>query len=57
MLTVTPQGVLEKAQLTVYFLQRKRVEFEALKQEIADLEKQLPKNGTGLERLTGRQSE
>jgi len=54
---LTPQGMLEKAQLTVFFLQRKRVEFEVLKQEIADLEKQAPKNGTGLEGLIGRQSE
>ena len=37
--------MLEKAQLTVYFLQRKRAEFEALKQEIAELEKQVPKDG------------
>jgi EPS-associated MarR family transcriptional regulator len=42
---LTPQGMLEKAQLTVYFLQRKRAEFEALKQEIAELEKQVPKDG------------
>jgi len=54
---LTPQGMLEKAQLTVYFLQRKRAEFEALKQEIADLEKQVPKNGSVLKKMTGRQSE
>ena len=54
---LTPQGIVEKAQLTVHFLQRKRAEFEALKQEIADLEKQVPKNGAGLERFTGGQSE
>ena len=54
---LTPQGLLEKAQLTVYFLQRKRAEFEALKQEIADLEKQVPKNGLDFEKITGRQSE
>jgi EPS-associated MarR family transcriptional regulator len=54
---LTPQGLLEKAQLTVYFLQRKRSEFEALKQEIADLEKQVPKDGAFLEKKTGRQSD
>jgi len=54
---LTPQGMLEKAQLTVYFLQRKRAEFEALKQEIADLEKQVPKVGAFLEKRTGRQSD
>ena len=54
---LTPQGMLEKAQLTVYFLQRKRAEYEALKQEIADLEKQVPKNGLDFEKITGRQSE
>ena len=54
---LTPQGLLEKAQLTVYFLQRKRAEYEALKQEIAYLEKQVPKNGTGLERVNGHYDE
>jgi EPS-associated MarR family transcriptional regulator len=54
---LTPQGLLEKAQLTVYFLQRKRSEFEALKQEIADLENQVPKDGAFLEKRTGRQSD
>jgi EPS-associated MarR family transcriptional regulator len=54
---LTPQGLLEKAQLTVYFLQRKRSEFEALKQEIADLEKQVPKDGAFLEKRTRRQSD
>ena len=54
---LTPQGMLEKAQLTVYFLQRKRAEYEALKQEIAYLEKQVPKNGLDFEKITGRQSE
>ena len=54
---LTPQGMLEKAQLTVYFLQRKRSEFEALKQEIADLEKQVPKNAVNPTKMTRRQSE
>ena len=35
---LTPQGILEKTQLTVNFLQRKRAEFQALKQEIVELE-------------------
>ena len=52
---LTPQGLLEKAQLTVHFLQRKRSEFETLKHEIADLEKQVPKDGAFLEKMTGCQ--
>jgi hypothetical protein len=36
--------LLEKTQLTVNFLQRKRAEFEALKQEIVELEKQMQAN-------------
>ena len=52
---LTPQGIVEKAQLTAHFLQRKRSEFETLKQEIEDLEKQLPKDGAFLEKMTGRQ--
>jgi len=51
---LTPQGVLEKAQLTVHFLQRKRAEFEVLKQEIADLEKEVPKDSAILEKMTGQ---
>jgi EPS-associated MarR family transcriptional regulator len=54
---LTPQGMLEKAHLTLYFLQKKRSEFEALKQEIADLEKQVPKDGAFLEKRTRRQSD
>jgi EPS-associated MarR family transcriptional regulator len=41
---LTPQGLLEKTILTVDFLQRKRDEFEALKQEIVELEMQIPAN-------------
>lgn len=48
---LTPQGLLEKTQLTVNFLQRKRAEFEALKQEIADLEKQMSANEIDLEKM------
>jgi hypothetical protein len=49
--------MLEKAHLTLYFLQRKRAEFEALKQEIADLEKQVPKNAANPTKMTRRQSD
>lgn len=41
---LTPQGFFEKTQLTVNFLQRKRAEFQALKQEIVELEKQMLAN-------------
>ena len=41
---LTPQGFFEKTQLTVNFLQRKRAEFEALKLEIVELEKQMSAN-------------
>jgi len=47
---LTPQGLLEKTQLTVNFLQRKRAEFEALKQEIVELEKQMSANEVDLEK-------
>ena len=53
---LTPQGLLEKTQLTIKFLQRKRAEFEALKQEIADLEKQMPANIPDLEKEAGREN-
>ena len=48
---LTPKGLLEKTQLTVNFLQRKRAEFEALKQEITDLEKQMSANDIDLEKM------
>ena len=54
---LTPQGVLEKAQLMVYFLQRKPAEFVALKQEISDLEKQVSNHVTVLGEITRSQSE
>jgi MarR family transcriptional regulator, temperature-dependent positive regulator of motility len=38
---LTPQGLLEKTRLTMYFLRRKQAEFEVLKQEIVELEKEL----------------
>jgi len=53
---LTPQGMMEKARLTLYFLQRKRSEFEALKQEIAYLEMQVPKNNSNPTKMAGRQS-
>ena len=53
---LTPQGLLEKTQLTVNFLQRKRAEFEALKQEIVELEKQLPANVPDFEKEAGREN-
>jgi len=54
---LTPQGMLEKAQLTLHFLERKRFEFEALKQEISDLEKQASNHCSVLEKMTGSNSE
>jgi predicted nucleic acid-binding Zn-ribbon protein len=48
---LTPQGLLEKTQLTLNFLQRKRAEFEALKQEIVELEKQMSANEIDLEKM------
>jgi EPS-associated MarR family transcriptional regulator len=50
---LTPQGLLEKTQITVNFLQIKRTEFEALKQEIVELEKQLLANIPDLEKEAG----
>lgn len=38
---LTPKGIATKAHLTVSFLKRKLVEYEALKAEIADLEQEL----------------
>jgi MarR family transcriptional regulator, temperature-dependent positive regulator of motility len=38
---LTPQGLLEKTRLTIYFLKRKQAEYEVLKQEIVELEKKL----------------
>lgn len=52
--TLTPKGLLEKTQLTLNFLQRKRAEFEALKQEIVELEKQMSANEIDLEKMEVR---
>jgi EPS-associated MarR family transcriptional regulator len=38
---LTPRGIKAKAQLTVTFLRRKMSEYEALKAEIADLEREV----------------
>ena len=38
---LTPLGIMEKFQLTVYFLKRKEAEFEALQTEIKDLHLQI----------------
>jgi hypothetical protein len=44
-------GLLENTQLTVNFLQRKRAEFEALKQEIVESEKLMPANEMDLKKM------
>jgi EPS-associated MarR family transcriptional regulator len=38
---LTPQGVKEKTKITASFLAKKRIEYEALRQEIARLEVEL----------------
>ena len=38
---LTPQGINEKAALTSRFLKRKMVEYESIKAEIADLEREV----------------
>ena len=38
---LTPKGISAKAQLTMAFLKRKLAEYEALKEEIADLEREV----------------
>ena len=45
---LTPQGLREKAVLTVKFLERKRVEHSDLKREILRLENELLENELGL---------
>jgi EPS-associated MarR family transcriptional regulator len=40
---LTPQGVVEKGEITVEFLNRKKEEYELLKQEIAELSKEVEK--------------
>ena len=38
---LTPKGIEEKARITVSFLRRKREEYEIIKQEIADLQREV----------------
>lgn len=38
---LTPRGITEKARITKHFLARKLAEYEALKQEIAELQSEL----------------
>lgn len=38
---LTPKGIEEKARITARFLRRKREEYEAIKQEIADLQREM----------------
>ena len=42
---LTPRGIREKAALTVTFLERKLGEYEALRAEIADLEREVGLDG------------
>lgn len=38
---LTPKGIEEKSRITVSFLRRKREEYEAIKREIADLQREV----------------
>ena len=40
---LTPQGIEQKAQITVRYLKSKMAEYEALKQEIAELQSEVQK--------------
>ena len=42
---LTPKGVSEKAKVTLNFLQRKRSEFEAIKKEIEQLQREVHQSG------------
>jgi EPS-associated MarR family transcriptional regulator len=42
---LTPSGIEQKAHITVLFLKRKMQEYEQLKQELADLEQEVRRNG------------
>lgn len=42
---LTPQGIDQKARLTLRFLDRKRAEYAALRQEIAQLSREAAKSG------------
>jgi EPS-associated MarR family transcriptional regulator len=44
---LTPRGIREKAVLTLRFLERKAAEYEALRLEIADLEREAGLDGSG----------
>ena len=46
---LTPKGMSEKAQVTLSFLQRKRGEFERLKQEIEQLQREVQQSRDGAE--------
>ena len=44
---LTPEGIAAKAQLTMRFLSRKMAEYEALKAEIAELEREVGEEHAG----------
>jgi len=44
---LTPRGIEEKAQITIRFLKCKMLEYEQLKAEIAELEREVTENGDG----------
>jgi EPS-associated MarR family transcriptional regulator len=44
---LTPEGIAAKAQLTMHFLSRKMAEYEALKAEIAELEREVGEEHAG----------
>ena len=46
---LTPQGIEAKARITARFLKRKMHEYEALRREIEDLEREVSANGGGPE--------
>jgi len=46
---LTPQGIEAKARITARFLRRKVQEYEVLKREIEDLEREVSANGGGPE--------
>jgi EPS-associated MarR family transcriptional regulator len=50
---LTPRGVEQKAAITLRFLQRKLVEFEALSKEIAELRREAAEGRTPMEPVRG----
>ena len=50
---LTPAGIENKAKITVGFLQRKIEEFEQLKTEIKDLQREVSNNGSHESRAAG----